>query len=169
MVTVENGKASVQPAFQTPHNERWPEISPDGRWLAYSSNVSGRYEVYVRPYPGPGRTEQASIEGGLSPAWHPNGPELFYLSSKGSAGRRRMMVVEFAAGSPPRMGRPHPLFEYDHLALLCAFVRCFDVALDGQRFYTVQTPTPPAPPVVTHISLIQNWFDELRAKVPTRR
>ena len=169
MVTVENGTASVQPAFQTPHNERWPEISPDGRWLAYASNVSGRYEVYVRPYPGPGWTEQASIEGGLSPAWHPNGPELFYLSSKGSAGRRRMMVVEFAAGSPPRMGRPRPLFEYDHLALLCAFVRCFDVAPDGQRFYTVQTPTPPAPPVVTHISLIQNWFDELRAKVPTRR
>ena len=80
-----------------------------------------------------------------------------------------MMVVEFAAGSPPRMGRPRPLFEYDHLALLCASVRCFDVAPDRQRFYTVQTRTPPAPPVITHISLIQNWFDELKAKVPAGR
>jgi serine/threonine-protein kinase len=147
----------------------WPTFSPDGRWLAYGSNVSGRNELYVRPYPGPGPAELVSIDGALSPVWRPDGNGLFFLSPATPAGKRSMMAVDFAAGSPPRIGRPWPLFEFDpsDLKLACAPVRCYDVAPDGQHFYGVRAQSPPPPPVVTHINLIQNWFEELKAKVPT--
>jgi serine/threonine-protein kinase len=170
IVTVENGKASAHPLFETPHTELWPTFSPDGRWLAYGSDVSGRNEVYLRPYPGPGPAEQVSVDGGQSPAWPPNGKELFFVTLPNPAGKRSMMVVELNAASPRGIGRPKPLFEFDpvYLRLACTPVRCYDVAPDGQRFFGVQQrPAPPLPPV-THINLIQNWFEELKAKVPAR-
>jgi len=168
MVTMENGKARVEPVNHTPEAEGYPELSPDGRWLAFASDVSGRNEVYVRRFPGDGPTELVSVEGGRSPAWHPSGGELFYVSPADAVGQRRMMVVDFTPGSPPHIGRPRPLFEFDNRAvtLLCGPVRCYDVAADGQRFYGVQMPTLPPPPVVTHINLIPNWFEELKAKLP---
>jgi len=171
MVTVEPEQTRVQPVTQTPQWERWPEFSPDGHWLAYGSNVSGRFEVYVRPYPGAGPAEPVSVEGGESPAWHPTGRELFFLSLPDPAGKRWMMTVEFASGSPPRIGRPRPLFAFDpsDLQLACQPVRCYDVAPDGQRFYAVQMRKPPPPPPVTHINLILSWFEELKVKVPTGR
>jgi hypothetical protein len=148
-----------------------PTFSPDGRWLAYGSDVSGRNEVYVRPYPGPGPAEQVSLEGGRDPAWHPNGRELFYVGPLDGAGKRRIMAVEFAPGSPPRIGTPRRLFEFDprDLNFGCTPLRCYDVAPDGQRFYVTQTRPAPPPPVVTHINLIQNWLEGLKAKVPTGR
>lgn len=81
------------------------------------------------------------------------------------------MVVDFAGGLPPRVGRPRPLFEFDpaRLRFVCRPIRCYDVARDGKRFYVIHTATPPSSPVVTHVSLVQNWFQELRAKVPVRR
>ena len=122
LVTVENGQACVQPLVETPKTENAAAFSPDGRWLAYASNVSGRTEVYVRPHPGPGKTEQVSVEGGADPAWNANGRELFFMSLV-PAPRQRMMAVDFAPGSPP--------------------------------------------PVVTHINLMLNWFEELKTKAPT--
>jgi hypothetical protein len=79
-----------------------------------------------------------------------------------------MMAVDFVPGSPPRIGRPRTLFEFDDRAFnfYCKPLRCFDVSPDGQRFYGVRTPTPQPPPVVTHVTLIQNWFEELKLKVP---
>jgi len=171
VVPVENGIASARPLLETPAIERWPTFSPDGRRLAYGSNVSGRFEVYVRPYPGPEPADQVSIDGGSDPAWNPNGKELFFLSPQNMAGRQAMMAVEFQAGSPPRIGRPRLLFEFDpnDLLLVCDPVRCYDVAPGGQHFFAVQRrPGPPTQPV-THVSLIQNWFEELKAKVPTTR
>jgi len=170
IVTVEGGKARTQPLFETPHNQRWPEFSPDGRWLAYGSDVSGRTEVYVRPYPGPGPVEQVSVSAGASPAWNPNGKEVFFLGPPNAAGLRPMMAVDFEAGAPPRIGPPTPLFEFDqaHLPLSCIPVRCYDVAPDGQRFYATQVVPAPPQARVTHINLIPNWLDELKAKVAVR-
>jgi serine/threonine-protein kinase len=169
IVTLGDGKASVEPWQQTPYTEQWPEFSPDGRWLAYGSNVSGRFEVWVRPYP---TGDAVPVDAGESPAWHPNGRELFFVNPLDRSGKRRMMAVDFAPGSPrPTIGRPRPLFEFDQgeLSFACAPVRCYDVDRDGQRFYVVQMLTPAPPPVVTSINLIQNWFEELKAKVPPGR
>ncbi len=86
------------------------------------------------------------------------------------AGKRRMMAVAFTLGSPPTLGRPRELFSFDPrtLWMSCKQVRCYDVAPDGRRFYAVQASLPPAP-VVTHINLILNWFEEPKAKVTPGR
>jgi len=94
------GDRKVQPFLRTGFNESVPQFSPDGRWLAYISDESGRFEIYVQPYPGPGGKWQISTEGGTEPVWNRNGRELFYRSGG------RMMAVDiatqpgFAAGKP---------------------------------------------------------------------
>jgi serine/threonine-protein kinase len=181
-VAVDQANTSVRSVVQTSDAEDTPEFSPDGRWLAYVSNVSGRREVYVRPYPGPGPAEQVSLDGGLSPAWNPAGRELFFVSLPDSAGRMSMMSADFVPGSPPpsgssrggparterpRIGRPRPLFPAkEELGFASVGTRGYDVARDGQRFYVLQFQVPPPVPPVTHVGLIQNWFEELKAKVP---
>jgi len=159
-------------------------VSPDGRWLAYVSNVSGHIELYVRPYPGPGQAEQVSLEGGSSPAWHPSGGELFFVSGPDAAGEMVLMVVDIGPGSPvsfnpsqggravgrARIGRPRPLFPLGQgLSFASIPVRSYDVAPDGRHFYAIQyNPPPPAPPI-THVSLVLNWSQELVSKVPAAR
>ena len=166
---VEGGKARAKPLFESPHRERWPELSPDGRWLVYGSDVSGRDEVYVRPFPGSGPAEQLSVDGGNTPAWRSDGREMYFISPLSPAGRRSMMVADVDATASHRIGRPRPLFEFDpaELFLLCSPVRCYDIAPNGQRFFGVQLRPGPPPPPVTHINLIQNWVEELKAKVPS--
>jgi serine/threonine-protein kinase len=168
VVTQQSGTARMEPLIATPNTDQWPEFSPDGRWLLYGSDMSGRDEIYVRPYPGPGVATPVSAEGGSSPAWHPSGREIFFVGLLDPGGKRRMMAVAFTPGSPPTIGYPTELFGFDprETSLACFPIRCFDVAADGQRFYAVQDVTPPPPPVVTHINLIQNWAEELKAKVP---
>jgi serine/threonine-protein kinase len=152
--------------------ERYPEISPDGRWLAYGSTASGRWEVYVRPFPGPGPRTQVTLNGGLNPGWNPDGRELFFATPPNSASTPTawfMNVVDLDVTRGVRVGAPRRLFEFnpDDLAFNCLPMRCYDVAPDGQRFYVPKAAAPvPPPPVVTHINLIQNWFEELKAKVP---
>ena len=168
LVNVENGQAGVAPIVGAPQKGGSADLSPDGRWLAYVSNDTGRGEVFVRPYPGPGAPEPVSVEGGRSPAWNPKGGELFFLSLFNSAvdTEARMMAVDFADGSPPRIGRPRVLFKYRlrDVQFDCIPSRCYDVAPGGQRFYVMQSPTPPPRPVVTHINLVQNWVEELKEK-----
>jgi serine/threonine-protein kinase len=168
---IDGARARVRPLPMT-HNELLPELSPDGRWLAYSSAASGgdRLQVYVRSYPGPGDARPVTIDGGVSPAWHPSGRELFYLSSRSNLGKRRMMAVRFEPSSPPRLGTPRALFEFaaDELIFNCVPVRCYDVGRDGQHFYVTQPRTSPLPPPVTHINLVQNWLEQLKARVPVR-
>jgi serine/threonine-protein kinase len=169
MVSIADDQPRVETLVATPANEQWPELSPDGRWLAYGSNESGRYEIYVRPYPGPGLTHQVSLDTGATPAWHHNGTELFFLTTPDLAsGRFSMMVATFKPGSPPQIGRARPLFQFDlrELVLGCFPMRCYDVASDGERFYGVKALKMPVAPVVTHVNIVQNWFEELKAKVP---
>lgn len=84
----------------------------------------------------------------------------------------RMMAVEFVPGTAPRLGRPRALFAFDDLDLyFAAFpVRGYDVSRDGQRFYTVRTRNPPipSPPAVTHVNVVLNWLEDLKARVPVR-
>jgi len=162
----------VQALIDTPEKEIWPEVSPDGRWLAYGSNASGEMEIYVTPYPvaGGADAERVSVDGGECPAWHPNGRELFFLTPPTATGARQMMAVDCSPRTQPRAGRPHPLFEFDpaRIRLWSTPVRNYQVGSDG-RFYAIEEQTPNPTPAVVRINLIQNWFKELKAKVPPAR
>jgi Tol biopolymer transport system component len=156
----------ARPFLQTPAQEGFPEFSPDGRWIAYSSNRSGRAEVYVQPYPGPGPPVQVSISGGDAPAWRSDGAELFFLALRSPDTPDVVNVM--AAGTEPRgetlvAGVPRRLFEGRYA--LTGPVRGYDVTPDGRRFLMVQQfdPAPEPPP---ELVLVQNWIDELRRRVP---
>ena len=87
-----DGGRTPRPLLTSPANEAWAELSPDGKWLAYGSDSSGRFEVYVQSFPDLGPRQQISVEGGDSPLWNPNGRELFFRAS--AAGTTRLHVVD---------------------------------------------------------------------------
>jgi serine/threonine-protein kinase len=167
VATVEGSKASVEQITRSSNEELWPTFSPDGRWLAYGSNESGRFEVYVQPWPGPGPREQVSLDGGESPAWNPAGREIFFLTPLVS-GKRRMMVAPVSTSPRLSLGTPRPLFEFSfpELRLACVPVRCYSVASDGEHFYSVRWQPAAPPPPATTIQLVLNWTEELKARVP---
>ncbi len=105
---VRDSGSSARSITRTSHREWWPELSPDGRWLAYGSDVSGRFEVYVQPWPGPGPAEQVSTEGGESPAWNPAGREIIFLGPPDPAGQRRVMAVDLRTSPALAVGTPRP-------------------------------------------------------------
>jgi eukaryotic-like serine/threonine-protein kinase len=148
----------AQPFIRTPFDEAVPRFSPDGHWLSYISNESGRYEIYVQPYPGPGGKWQISTEGGTEPVWNPNGRELFYRSGD------RVMAVEITTQSGFVAGKPQMLFEgrYEPAPVPIAN---YDVSPDGQRFLMLK-PTEQAQAAPTQINVVLNWFEELKQKVP---
>ena len=107
------GDRKTRAVIHTAANEMTPEFSPDGRWLAYVSNESGRHEVYVQPYPGPGERHLISTSGGEQPAWSANGRELFYVQGGGYApgGLTTLMSVRIATTPTFQAGTPEPVFE----------------------------------------------------------
>jgi Tol biopolymer transport system component len=123
-------------------------FSPDGRWLAYTSEESGRNEVYVAAFPGPGERWQVSTEGGVQPRWRRDSKELFYLSSD-----LRLMSVQIrSSGVTLEPGIPTALFEPHPLPTL------YDAAADGQRFLIVSSGVEQSPP----ITLVQNWASGIK-------
>jgi serine/threonine-protein kinase len=151
------GERKPQPFLRTRFVETLPAFSPDGRWLAYQSNESGRNEIYVQEYPGPGAKQQVSIEGGAEPVWARSGRELFYRDDN------KMMAVEIRTSPAFQAAKPRQLFEgeYEHFKNYLGF----DVTPDGQRFLMVKTPPESAP---RQINVVLNWADELRRRVTTR-
>jgi serine/threonine-protein kinase len=147
-----------QPFLQTPYNESAPRFSPDGHWLAYASDESGRYEIYVQPYPGPGGKWLISTEGGTEPAWNPNGREMFYRSG------RKMMAVEITTRPGFTAGKPRVLFEGEYVPTPLTFPN-YDVSPDGQRFLMLK-PAEAIEAAPTQINVVLNWFEELKRRVP---
>jgi eukaryotic-like serine/threonine-protein kinase len=150
--------------LQTTFIERNGEISPDGRWIAYDSNESGRTEVYVRPFPSvhAGRW-QISTGGGVRPIWAPSGRELFYVAPGETVSR--MMTVPVQTASVFSHGNPEVLF--DGRYFLASTNRTYAVAPDGQRFLMVKegdTSTDTSAQVV----VVENWIEELKRLVPVR-
>jgi serine/threonine-protein kinase len=148
----------AQPFIQTQFDESEARFSPDGRWLAYISNESRRFEIYVQPYPGPGGKWQISTEGGMDPVWNPNGRELFYRSGN------KMMVVEIATQPSFAAGKPRMLFEGPYAPPPVPLAN-YDVSPDGQRFLMLK-PVEQEQAAPTQINVVLNWFEELKQKAP---
>jgi hypothetical protein len=164
------GAGGARPIVQSASDEWGPALSPDARWLAYASDTSGRPEVFVQSFPGPGERQMVSTDGGNNPLWHPRGGELFFLRPPDGAGRSQMMVASQDPQSG-RLGSPRPLFPFlgSDLRFYSTPFPGYDVAQDGQRFFVTQTvPSPPVRPV-TQVNIVLNWFEELKAKAPATR
>ena len=122
-------------------------FSPDGRWVAYSSNESGKWEIYVRSFDDPNRRPvKISSDGGSLPRWRSDGAELFYISAPGEF----LMAVPVKTGPPFEAGTPQPLFEKGWGQ--------YDVSADGQRFLF---PTSPTKHESVPITVVLNWMAEL--------
>ncbi len=158
-VAAVGSKGEPSSFLRTPFNERAPRVSPDGRWLAYVSNESGRDEVYVQAFPGPGGKWQISSDGGSEPVWSRDSRELFFRNGE------KMMVVQtttqpsFAASSPQVLfqGRFVPTRRGE---------AAYDVAADGQRFLMVRREAGEAP---VQLNVILNFVDELKRRVSAGR
>jgi eukaryotic-like serine/threonine-protein kinase len=149
------------PFLKTKFKERQPDFSPDGRWLAYTSDESGRDEVYARQIDGLGPRIQFSTAGGTEPLWSRDGKQLYY--------RRlgEVWAVDVGWRPGPAPGKPHLLFDND-LYDRAVNIRGYDISLDGREFLMVRTFPATAQPV-TELILVQNWLRELERLVPGRR
>jgi hypothetical protein len=155
-------KNRATPLLATMFGERNAEVSPDGRWLAYESDESGREEIYVRPFPDvQGGRWQVSTGGGTRPLWARNGRELFYLVPPG-----RVMSVPIQSGASFRAGNPQVVFDGPYVAPNSS--RTYDVSPNGERFLMIkaasQDKTSGSPP---SIIVVEGWFEELKRRVPT--
>ena len=140
------------------------EFSPDGHWMAYMSYHSGRGEVCVRPFPGPGGEIQISSEGGVSPLWSRNGKQLFYV---GGAQEDEYWVADVHTGGGFSASKPRLLFKSNEFAV-GGPARAWDISPDGQRFLMVRLGERKPQPV-TELFLVQNWLEELRRLAPTTK
>ncbi len=152
------GKAEL--FLGTPFLEAMPEFSPDGRWLAYTSNESGIQEVYVRPFPGPGGRWQISAGGGYQPRWSRDGRELLFVGSE-----ERVRAAGYTAkGATFALGKLR-VWSETRLRRTNTF-SSYDLAPDGKRLaaFVADDANDEKPP--THLTFLLNFFDELRRKAP---
>jgi len=151
-----DGTAPPEPFLRTEFDEASPMFSPDGRWVVFTSDETGRPEVYVRPFPGPGGKWQISTEGGDEARWAPDGTEIFFRSGG------KMMAASVATTAEGfAAGRPSILFEDVYDAGSVGFAN-YDVARDG-RFLMIRSEERPAP---TRLSVILGWMSELGSGAP---
>ncbi len=138
----------------SPFNERIPKLSPDGRWLAYSSDESGRQEIYVRPFPNTGDAKwQVSTNGGYFPMWAHSGGELFYRTAQ-----REMIAVEVLPGPTFAMGERHVLFTGAYRI----GPGSYDIASDDQRFVMMRSRGVGQ---ASELIVVENFFEELKERV----
>jgi Tol biopolymer transport system component len=144
-----------KPFIQGRFNADDPQFSPDGRYLAYSSDESGRVEIYVRPHPGPGGITQISNQGGNSPLWSRDGRELFYMNNG------KLMAVAVHTQPELMVDTPVVLFQGTFSDDIGSE---YDIASDGKHFVMVRPPeSAPSPQVL----VILNYFSELKRLAPS--
>jgi serine/threonine-protein kinase len=148
----------AHPLVNTPYGEVNPDVSSDGRYMAYESSESGRNEIYVRTFPNVnGGKWQVSTHGGTRPAWSRNGEELFFLDESG----RLMTVATHTAGGAFVAGTPVKVFDANYVSP--GVYRSYDVASDGRRFLMIKTTATTEPAARTMI-VVLNWLDELKSR-----
>ena len=138
------------PFLHTEANETAAALSPDGQWIAYSSDESGRYEIYIQSFPGGGGKRQVSTGGGIGPLWRGDGKELFYHAADG-----KLMAAPVQGGANFEAGVSTPLFEFRADSNL--ITPHYDVTRDGEKFLlsTIVETKPNAP-----MTVIVNWAAE---------
>jgi Tol biopolymer transport system component len=139
--------------LQTPFMENFPQFSPDGHWIVYESNESGRSEVYVQPFPGPGGKWQISNEGGGRPVWPRNDNEIFYRSAK------KLMAVPVVTTTAFSAGTPHELFEGDFFTS----GHYYDASPDGQHFFFIKEMSQASG--TAQINVVLNFPSELERRM----
>jgi eukaryotic-like serine/threonine-protein kinase len=145
-----------------------PQLSPNGKWMAYVSNESGKSEVYVRPFPEVDKGRwQVSIKGGVSPIWAPNGTELFYFSEDDSSVTAVAVETEqaFSAATPTKLFSRVPYRGGGSTPGTPG-----DIHPDGKRFLMLKLPSaaPSAPAGARKFTIVLNWIDELKQRVPVK-
>jgi serine/threonine-protein kinase len=158
-----DGKPEARLLVHTRASETNGEISPDGRWLAYESNESGRPEIYVRPFPKvEASLTQVSTGGGTRPLWSRTGRELFYYVAPDT-----IMAVPVQLGQDVTLGIPQVAVKGPYAVAVNAG-RHYDVSADGQRFLLLKdvAQAGDARPAATEIHLVLNWLEELRKLAP---
>jgi serine/threonine-protein kinase len=131
--------------------------------MAYESNVSGRFEIYVERYPEQGNRQQISTGGGRLPRWSADGRELFFRTEDA----RQMLAVPVQSGTTMVAGRPQVLFEVA-MSLIQAGSRPYDVAPDGRFLIIRNNQADAGGSTAPTLILVQNWFEELKRLVPTK-
>ena len=160
-----NGTRRATPLLQTKFDERIGIVSPDGRWLAYESNSSGSFEIYVRPFPNvDGGQWQVSTAGGRMPLWARSGRELFYVGADAAL----LRVPVEASGATWNIGTPMKLPEGRYYTG-GAGGSTYDVSPDGQRFLMIKAPGTDAGVAPPALIVVQHWDEELKRLVPTGR
>src|SRR5262249_25747365 len=148
---------SVRPILRTPAYEGGAQLSPDGRWIVYVSDDSGRFEVYVRPLGGPDRRWPVSTPGGRFPVWRRDGKELFYR-----AGNKMMAVAVTIRSDEVILSAPRLLFDRQY-PFEASTIPNYDVSLDGTKFLMVKDDVGAG-----RLNVILNWTEELKRLAPTR-
>ena len=146
------GDGKPFPIVQSTFEERYPEVSPDGKWMAYQSNESGRWEIYITAFPGGGAKWQVSGVGGASAKWRKDSKEIFYLDLSDN-----LVAVDVnASGSSVQLGTPHTLFQAIGVQREYG---PYEVSADGKRFLlnsgNLNKSSDP-------FTLVQNWPSELK-------
>jgi eukaryotic-like serine/threonine-protein kinase len=160
VITTMSPPAKTTALIQTPYSEGNGMISPDGRWLAYTSNESGRNEIYVRPFPAVDQGRwQVSIEGGSEARWSSSGKELFFMSGGGPVPRFLWAAPildskVFKADKPVVMSKPS-----------AATAAAYDVAPDGRFLFHVAASAAATVGELPHMVLVQNWIEELKSRM----
>ena len=155
----------ITPFLNSRANECHPEISPDGRWIAYASNESEAeaYEIRIRPFPGPGGGWTITSEGGREPLWARDEKKIYFRSGDG----QQVWEVDYRTDGGFSTGQPRLLFETQGM-LIGGMIRSWDLSADGRRFLMVKLEERSSRPV-TSMVLVQNWFQEIERMVTVRK
>ncbi len=135
-------------------------VTPDGDWFAYSSDESGRFEVYVKPYGGASKKLKVSNTGGLEPVWSPEGGRLYFRSANGD----RAMGVSVKTEPKFSFGKPSLIFSGSFYASF-PWERNYDISPDGERFLMLEEVQPPTS--ARSLTVVLNWYREVEKAAPT--
>ena len=164
IVTIGDG-AKPTWLLQGPYAERNAEISPDGRWIAYQSDESGQWDIYVRPFPDVDEDQTlVSRAGGVMPLWSRDGRELFYLE-QGPPTSLMSVFIE-ASETVFSLGARTPLLDWPYRGVIWGAGRTYDVSPNGQRFLAIKELQGGSEAGRPQIIIVENWFDELTRLAP---